>query len=139
MSAQMDNSKQPKSSKTTKTRSRVNRDESPQHLRGKLRLCQIFRDHQFRAECEKRFPCFVELGEMRCRYQVDVYATRAARRIIVEVDGWQGHKTTQAFIKDQLRIRRIKEEYGQDIEVYRFTLRRLSKWSDEEIAQEMGL
>ena len=117
----------------------INKNESPQHKRGKLRLCQILRNHEFRAECEKRFPCFVELGALRCRYQVDVYATRRTRRIIAEIDGWTGHKTTQAYTKDQLRIRRIKEEYGQDIEVYRFTLRRLSKWSDKEIAQEMRL
>jgi very-short-patch-repair endonuclease len=118
---------------------RVNQSESPQHERGKLRLCKILGDHKFRAECEKRFPCFVELGALRCRYQVDVYATRAERRIIVEVDGYQGHKTTYAYTKDQLRIKRIRERYGQDIEAYRFTLGRLSKWTDKEIAEELRL
>lgn len=134
----MDNSPIPPS-KNNKKKAFFSKNESPQHERGKLRLCKIFEHCGFRTECEKRFPCFVELGKIRYRYQVDVYATRAARRIIVEIDGYKGHKTTYAYTKDQLRIRRIRERYGTDIETYRFTLGRLSKWTDQEIATEMKL
>jgi hypothetical protein len=115
--------------------------ESPRHARGKFLLCKVFRDRGFKTEVERRFHCPVEGSEIVCRYQVDVYAQRArdGRRIIAEVDGYVGHKTQYAIAQQGLRSRRIRERFGSDIEIYRFTFAALSKWTQEEIAAEMNL
>jgi hypothetical protein len=118
--------------------------ESPRHARGKLLLCKVFRDRGFTTEVERRFHCPVEGSEIVCRYQVDVYAERTTddstkRRIIAEVDGYIGHKTQYAIAQQGLRSRRIRERFGSDIEIYRFTFAALSKWTQEEIATEMRL
>lgn len=85
-------------------------------------------------------PCYVQLGDFTTKYKVDVFATRGERKIIAEVDGPVGHSSIQHTVANKgLRTYRIKETYGQEIQVYRFTFERLSKWTDEEIAQEMKL
>lgn len=114
-------------------------EESPRHLAGKLRLCKIFRDRGFKAEVERPMHCYVELGQFTVKYRVDVFATRGKRKIIAEVDGWLGHKTKQAKSLQDLRLRRIRETYGREIEEYRFTLKRLAAWTNQEIEEEMRL
>lgn len=113
--------------------------ESSRHTRGKLLLCKIFRDRGFQTEVERRFPCPVDGSSIVCRYQVDVYAELGKRRIIAEVDGYLGHKTQYAIAQQNLRSRRIRERYGSDIEIYRFTFDRLTKWTEEELAAEMRI
>jgi hypothetical protein len=113
--------------------------ESPRHVRGKLLLSEILRSRGFKTELERRFHCNIPGTDITCRYQVDVYGYRGTRRIIAEVDGYRGHKTKYAISQQNLRSRRILERYGKDIEIYRFTFSRLSKWSKEEIAEEMKL
>lgn len=114
-------------------------DESPQHLKGKLRLCKLFRNYGFKAQVERPMHCYVELGDFTVKYAVDVYASKGSRQIIAEVDGFLGHKTKLAKTLQDLRLRRIRETYGREIEEYRFTLRRLAKWTNQEIAEEMRL
>ena len=104
-----------------------------------MRLYQIFRDRGFETTVEHRFPCYVELGDFTVKYRADVFATKGVRFILAEVDGYKGHKTKQAKNLQTLRLRRIRETYGSTIEEYRFTLSRLSKWTDQEIAEEMRL
>ena len=126
-------------SKPLKDKTRIDKKESDRHYREKLRLRQIFRDRGFKTKVEHRFPCFVELGQFTVKYRADVFATKGQRKIIAEVDGYTGHKTQRAINLQCLRLRRIRETYGTKIEEYRFTLKRLTKWSDEEIAEEMSL
>lgn len=114
-------------------------EESPRHLKGKWRLAHIFRHRDFAVTLEHHLPCYVELGAFTVRYRADVFATRGERTIIAEVDGYLGHKTKQARSLQDLRLRRIRETYGRNIEEYRFTLGRLAKWTDQEIAEEMRL
>lgn len=120
-------------------RDRIDKEESDRHYKQKRRLCQIFRDRGFAAQCEKRLPCFVELGNFTVKYRSDCFATDGQRIIIAEVDGYKGHKTARARMLQRLRLRRIRETYGPHIEEYRFTLKRLAKWTNEEIAQEMRI
>jgi len=121
-------------------RYRVDKQESDRHLKQKIRLCKIFRDRGYFATCERRLPCFVELGAFTVRYRADCYATGGGGRIILcEVDGYKGHKSNRARMLQWLRLRRIREQYGEHIEEYRFTLKRLAKWTDEEIAEELRL
>src|SRR5262245_58110300 len=114
-------------------------EESLRHLAGKLRLCEIFRNRGFKAKIEQPMKCYVELCKFTCKYRVDVFATRGTRKIIAEVDGYLGHKTKQAIMLQKLRLRRIRENYGREIEEFRFTLKRLSAWTNEEIEKEMRL
>lgn len=104
-----------------------------------MRLYQIFRDRGFKATVERRCHCYVELGDFTVKYRADVFATNGVRTILAEVDGYKGHKTKQAKALQSLRLRRIRETYGREIEEYRFSLKRLSAWSDQEIAEEMRL
>lgn len=118
---------------------KIDKKESDRHLWGKLRLCQIFRSAGFEAETERRFPCYIELGDFTVEYRADVYATGEGRKIIAEVDGYKGHKSQRAVMLQKLRARRIRETYGQEIEIHRFTFKRLAKWTKQEIAEEMRL
>lgn len=87
-------------------------------------------------------------GHIR-KYRIDVSgsipATTAVsgdyvpRQINVEIDGDIGHKERYSCNRDRLKIQSIKDCYGQHIETYRFTFKQLSRWSDEEIAEEMRL
>ena len=120
-------------------RDRIDKKESDRHYREKLRLRKIFRDRGFKTKVERRLPCFVELGQFTVKYRADVFATKGQRKIIAEVDGYKGHKSQRAINLQCLRLRRIRETYGTKIEEYRFTLKRLTKWSDQEIAEEMRL
>lgn len=125
--------------KRKKRRDEIDKKESDRHLTGKRRICKIFRDRGFKATTEQRFPCYVELGDFIVKYRADVFAHGKGRKIIAEVDGYKGHKTARSRILQELRLRRIRETYGQKIEEYRFTLKRLSAWNDREIAEEMRL
>ena len=104
-----------------------------------MRLYQIFRDRGFEAKVERRCHCYVELGDFTVKYRTDVFATKGSRQIIAEVDGYKGHKSKLSKTLQTLRLRRIRETYGSEIEEYRFTLKRLGKWTNQEIAEEMRL
>jgi hypothetical protein len=128
------------------------KDESPRHYRYKWRLYKIL------AFCgcypvglERAYPCRIEqdkTGRSR-EYRVDVsgylYCIHEPgsepeyRQINVEIDGTIGHKEKHGCDLDKLKIRSIKECYGQHIETYRFTFKQLACWSDEEVAEEMRL
>lgn len=118
-------------------------DESPRHYRYKWRLFQIL----LRAGCwpvglECRYPCKVDGFARPKRHAVDIHGSlggEGCREINVEVDGYEGHKTTRAFNLDKLKARRIRENYGKHIETYHFTFARLARWTDQEIAEEMHL
>ena len=122
-----------------KDKTRIDKKESDRHYKGKLRLAKILATAGFTVSIEKRLPVFVSLGEFTVKYRADVYAKGRGRAIICEVDGYQGHKSRTAKSLQNLRLRRIRERYGAGIEEYRFTLKRLSAWTDEEIAKEMKL
>lgn len=131
----------PISKKKQKEPNRIDKKESDRHYREKHRLCGIFIRCGWNAVVEKRLPCLLKntTGSKRLRYRADCYASKGRRRIIAEVDGYKGHKTTMAHNAAKFRLQCIRERYGKNIEEYRFTLKRLSKWTDEEIAQEMRL
>jgi hypothetical protein len=127
--------------KKSKDRTRIDKDESERHYKQKIRISKIFVRHGWTATVEKRLPyLLVGLREtFRIRYRADIFAVKGDRKIICEVDGYKGHKSSQAKNLQTLRLRRIREKYGSGIEEYRFTLQRLSKWNDKEIAEEMEL
>jgi hypothetical protein len=94
------------------------------------------------VEIEKRMPTSITDSKgrsIKLRYRLDVYGDRANRRIGIEIDGYMGHKSRLALALDELRIRRIQEKYGKNIEFHRITFSRLAHWSDKEIAEEMKL
>ena len=117
------------------------RGESFPHFRHKLRIAKIFYSKGWHPTVERRMPCSLDCltRTIQLRYRADVFAWKGTRRIIAEIDGFRGHKSRQAHHSDLLRTVRIRERYGKEIEVYRFSLKRLNKWSDKEIAEEMKL
>lgn len=75
-------------------------------------------------------------------YYLDVCALYSKRVLVVEIDGYEGHKTARAIRKDQHRTNAIIEFFkrqGLEAEVYRFAFWQLKDASDEIIAEELQL
>ena len=117
--------------------------EGEDHFEGKTRLAGIFRRCGFYAELEHRFQCVVDGFDEALELRSDVYAVTPERTLCCEVDGPRGHKTTQAFRRDNLKRLRISETLGGSaIEHFTFHYKRLvgkKAWTDKEIAEEMKI
>ena len=115
--------------------------ESIVHEKAKEKVANALRDKGFTVHIDSYpFECQTEKGPRT--YWPDVYAqnfcqfpahpntkrqdnTRrcnklqsSGRRIIVEVQGFAGHKSKAAFQADRLRISDIRSSHGTDIEHY---------------------
>jgi hypothetical protein len=112
---------------------------SPRHIRYQKRLHNICRAAGFATTLEPIYRCPVQGLCKPIPYRPDIEAKRGDRHIIIEVDGPFGHSTRQSYEADLLKIRRIRETFGKHIETYAFTFKRLARWTNKEIAEEMRL
>lgn len=71
-------------------------------------------------------------------YFVDVCASNNERVIIVEIDGYKGHKSHRQILHDVHRTNEIKS-LVKDAEVFRFAFWQLVRMDNETIALELGL
>jgi hypothetical protein len=143
--------------------------ESRQHEAAKEKVANALRDKGFRVYIDSYpFSCQTEKGPRT--YWPDVYAQNysslecrqgkiyklddtdggsrvqsGGRRIIVEVQGFKGHKSKAAFQADGLRIADIRNSYGNDIEYYTVYLNKrigpldIRRWTMDDIVEHLGL
>ena len=114
--------------------------EYDRHFKQKIRVARIFVTHGWFVQVEKQLPCYLRgvRETYKLRYRADIFAIKGNRKVIAEIDG-KFHSTKQAKDNQYLRLIRIRERYGKGIEEYRFTFKRLARWKDKEIAEEMRL
>jgi hypothetical protein len=134
--------------------------ESKQHYQQKERIGALLREKGFNVwvDC---YPIDCQTEKGKRTYWPDVYAEnfsmlqpydgqviagqKGTRRIVVEVQGFKGHKSKAAFESDRLRIADIRSSHGQDIESFNVTLGRrkaamdIRNWSDDDILQELRI
>jgi hypothetical protein len=70
-------------------------------------------------------------------YYIDICGCSDTRILVVEIDGYKGHKTGYAIRKDKNRLEYIRKRLNAD--VYRFAFWQLIGMDDDTIADEMGL
>ena len=75
-------------------------------------------------------------------YSLDLCALSSKGVTIVEIDGYQGHSTRRAILKDNHRTKAIIEHFkknGLKARVFRFAFYQLTDIDDETIAKELEL
>jgi len=71
-------------------------------------------------------------------YFVDICAASDERVLIVEIDGYKGHKSHRQILHDVHRTNEIKSLI-RDVEIFRFAFWQLKGMDSETIALELGL
>jgi hypothetical protein len=72
-------------------------------------------------------------------YFLDICAVSGQRVIVVEIDGYKGHKSRRGILKDSHRTAAIIRALNGKPEVYRFAFWQLKDCEDSLIEQELGL
>jgi hypothetical protein len=116
--------------------------ESDRHDREKKRIAYIANMFNLPSANEVSFPSWSEYHNHTIPYKVDVYIFEPTKKrfIIVEVDGFKGHDSRSAYLKDTVRREEdIKNMYGDNIEFYRFTLSELKIATPAEIMEHLEI
>lgn len=117
-------------------------NESDRHLRYKSKVANLLRryghtvfgdhDDEIPIQCEPDAPA----------YHLDLCALYGKGVVIVEIDGYEGHKSRRAIFKDKHRTAAIIKYFkaqGLTAKVYRFAFFQLTGMDDATIAKELGL
>lgn len=115
----------------------VGRNESDRHQRYKRKVADILRCHGYTVFGDRDDEIPVEREWPNPPYYLDLYAIRGPRILAIEIDGYKGHKSKRAILKDKNRLDYIKEKLKA--ECYRFAFFQLTDMSDELIEEELGL
>lgn len=101
-------------------------------------MANILRDRGYLVTGDNEDEFEVIRGGDSPSYFVDIAASNNERVIIVEIDGYKGHKSRRAIFKDLYRATEIKAmvKYA---EFYRFAFWQLKGTSSEVIAEELKL
>jgi hypothetical protein len=70
-------------------------------------------------------------------YYVDLCAVSSEGIVVVEIDGYKGHKTRRAILKDKSRLDFIRQKLNA--RVFRLAFWQLKGMDDDTIAEELGL
>lgn len=110
---------------------------SDRHKRYKGKVANILRRYGYTVFGDTDDEIAVRREAFEAPYYVDVCACNSQRILIVEIDGYKGHKTRRAILKDTHRANYIKQVLKCDL--YRFAFFQLTGVSDDLIAEELGL
>ena len=114
--------------------------ESKQHLRQKERIRDLARAKGLVAENEIGFWCWSGYHNKPICYYADIFFIgQKVSPTIVELDGPVGHGSKYQSKRDNRRSRDIRDTWGDNIKVHRFTLAELKIASDEEILEDLEL
>lgn len=118
----------------------VGYNESQRHKRYKQRVARILRSSGYLVagdgEVDDEF-CVFRSADLP-PYYLDLCASNGKRVLAVEIDGYRGHKTRRASVKDMWRTADIKS-LVKDIEVFRFAFWQLKGMDDATIAEELQI
>lgn len=113
-------------------------NESERHLRYKRKVADILRDAGFTVFGDSDDEVAIYRNDTKTPYFIDVCACSDTRIIAVEIDGYRGHNSRRAILRDKHRTNEIKELIN-NIEFYRFAFFQLKGMDNETIALELGL
>lgn len=114
--------------------------ESPQHLHQKQRIRDLARSRGYIAENEVPFVCWSGFHDKPICYYADIFMlNRKGEASIIEIDGYRGHSSRYQSARDERRTADIKNIWGDDIRIRRYTIKELEILTDEEIEEEIGI
>lgn len=117
--------------------------ESDRHLRYKGRVANILRRFGFTVFGDHDDEIAIQPRERTAPpYYVDICAVSGSRIIIVEIDGYRGHKSRYGILKDKNRSVEIKDILSARAgkpEIYRFGFWQLKGMDDDTIAEELKI
>ena len=114
-------------------------NESERHLRYKSRVANILRRHGYTVFGDHDDEISIQCSPDAPPYYLDICAVSGQRIIIVEIDGYIGHKSRRGILYDMHRTNEIKQKLNGKPEVYRFAFWQLKDASDELIAEELQI
>ena len=110
---------------------------SDRHKRAKRQVADVLRSKGFEVYGDKDNEFAIIRPEGQGAYYLDVYAFNSKRGIVVEIDGYKGHRTKRAILKDTHRANWIKKMLR--VELYRFNFSQLKDMDNDTIANEMQI
>jgi very-short-patch-repair endonuclease len=118
----------------------VGYNESEKHKRYKQKVANVLRSFNYTVFGDNGDDeVSIRRDGLSPPYYIDVCGCNDKRILVVEIDGYRGHKTRYAICKDKTRLEFIKEKLGKNCQVYRFAFWQLKNTSDDLIAEELGL
>lgn len=113
-------------------------NESDRHIRYKQKVANILRSKGYQVRGDQDDEFAIIRPEYPYAYFVDLCASNGQRDIVVEIDGYRGHKSRRNILKDAHRFEAIKELIA-GVECFRFSFWQLKNCPDELIAEELRL
>lgn len=118
----------------------VDHNGSERHIRYKSRVASICRRYGYTVWGDRGDEIAIQRDGGKPDFYIDVTAVSGSRILIIEIDGYKGHKTKRAILKDSHRFAEIKEKLNGKPEVFRFGFYQLTPdIPDELIAKELKL
>lgn len=121
----------------------VGYNESERHKRYKQKVANVLRSFDYTVFGDNGDDeISVRRDELSPPYYIDICGCNDKRILVVEIDGFKGHKTRYAICKDKARLEFIKEKLGKNCEVHRFAFWQLTPFNEEtkeNIIEELGL
>lgn len=116
-------------------------EESQKHLRAKERIRDLARARGRIAENEVPFISYSGYRDKVIWYSADIFICSYGQRApqIIEIDGYKGHRSRFATGRDTRRTEDIKNLWGDNIVVRRYTLEELEIATDEEIQTDLDI
>ena len=117
----------------------VDHNGSERHKRYKSKLALLLRRHGYTVFGDHDDEIPIQPDPNSPPYFIDICAVSGSRILCIEVDGYRGHKTRRAILKDSHRTAEIIKALNGKPEFYRFAFWQLKGMDDATIAQELKL
>src|ERR1051325_7437432 len=115
----------------------VDHNGSERHKRYKRKVANLLRHFDYTVFGDMDDEVMVCRGRTSPPYYVDLCACNSQGIVVVEIDGYKGHKTRRAILKDKSRLEYIRQRLNA--RVFRFAFWQLKNMDDDTIAEELGL
>jgi hypothetical protein len=111
---------------------------SERHKQYKRKVANVLRQYGYKVAGDHDDEFSLVHDADSWPFSCDLIAASDTRVIVVEIDGYRGHSSHRAILKDKHRFDSIKRAL-YSAECYRFAFFQLKNTDDKLIAQELGL
>lgn len=120
----------------------VDHNGSERHIRYKQKVADLLRRHGHTVFGDHDDEIPIQPDADTPPYYLDLCALYGKGVTVIEIDGYEGHKSQRAILKDKHRtiaIIQFFKKQGLTAKVYRFAFWQLKGMDDATIIQELGL
>lgn len=114
-------------------------NESERHLSYKRKVADICRRYGFTVFGDRDDEIPIHYEPTSPPYYLDICAVSGQRILCIEIDGYKGHKSRRAILRDKHRTAAIIKALNGKPEFYRFQFFQLKGMDDGTIAQELQI